>query len=141
MLCLGGVQTAARKPDLPRTVRRSTPVTRAHVPCQYGVRGVWHTDGMTSKKEQQQPEEVAVNQQGRVTIPVEMRRWAGLKPGETAYVHVDDQGALVVENRATYTARIRREVAERWTGDPQVSVVDDLAADRRAEAAREDGAA
>lgn len=69
-----------------------------------------------------------------------MRRVAGLEPGETAYVHME-QGAVVLENRATYTARIRREIADSWTGDPQVSVVDELAADRRAEAAREDDAA
>lgn len=95
---------------------------------------------MTSKQEQELTEEVPVNGQGRVTIPVEMRRSAGLKPGETAYLHVE-QGAVVVENRATYAARIRREIAEQWTGDPHTSVVDDLAADRRAEAAREEGAA
>lgn len=95
---------------------------------------------MTYQQARESPEEVSVNGQGRVTIPAEMRRDAGLEPGETAYVHVED-GAVVLENRATYAARIRREVAASWTGDPDASVVDELEADRRAEAAREESAA
>lgn len=47
----------------------------------------------------------------------------------------------MLENRATYAARIRREVAASWTGDSDASVVDEFEADRRAEAAREEGAA
>lgn len=96
---------------------------------------------MTQQQAQERPEEVAVNGQGRVTIPADMRRAAGIAPGETVYMHVEDNGAVVLENRATYAARIRREVAASWTGDPSASVVDELAADRRAEAAREQGAA
>lgn len=92
---------------------------------------------MTNKQDMR-PEEVAVNGQGRVTIPAEMRRAAGLAPGETAYIHIEHD-ALVLENRTTYARRIRREIAEQWTGSG--SVVDELAAERRAEAAREEGAA
>lgn len=90
---------------------------------------------MTNTIDQSQPEEVTVNPQGRVTIPAEVRRAAGLQPGETAYLHVEN-GAVILENRATYAARIRREVARQWTGDG--SVVDELVTDRRAEAAREE---
>ena len=88
---------------------------------------------------QQRPEEVAVNGHGRVTIPAEVLRAAGLEPGEPAYVHAEN-GSVVLENRATCVARIQREVAANWTGDPSASVVDELEADRRAEAAREEDA-
>ena len=92
-----------------------------------------------NKQGQQRPEEVVVTGQGRVTIPAEMLHAAGLKLGETAYVHAEN-GSVVVETQASCAARIRREVAASWTGDPSASVVDELAVDRRAEAAREEGA-
>ena len=100
---------------------------------------VCRTGHVMSKQGQQQPEEVAVDGQGRVTIPAEMLHAAGLKPGETAYVYAE-KGSVVVETRATYTDRIRWEVAANWTGDPSASVAAELAADRRAEAAREEDA-
>lgn len=40
-----------------------------------------------------------------------------------------------MESREQLIARIRREVAESWQGDPDTSPVDELIADRRAEAA------
>lgn len=80
-------------------------------------------------------DEVSVNSQGRVTIPVDIRRAAGIEPGSAVHIHVED-GAVVLETRKEYAARIRREVAQGWTGSG--SVVDELAADRR-EAARQEG--
>ncbi|MEK6440926.1 hypothetical protein [Pseudonocardia sp. T1-2H] len=50
-------------------------------------------------------------------------------------VYVED-GRVVIETREQLAQRIRREIAESWTGEG--SVVDELIADRRAEAARED---
>jgi len=44
---------------------------------------------------------------------------------------------MVMESRAQLMDRIRREVAETWTGDPATSVADELIAERRAEAAAE----
>jgi hypothetical protein len=50
-------------------------------------------------------------------------------------VYVED-GRVVIEPREQLAQRIRREIAESWTGEG--SVVDELIAGRRAEAARED---
>jgi bifunctional DNA-binding transcriptional regulator/antitoxin component of YhaV-PrlF toxin-antitoxin module len=74
-----------------------------------------------------------------VTIPAQMRAELGLVPGSKVVAYVED-GRLVIEDRAHLLARIQNQViqaaAERGhTG----SAVDELLADRRAEAAREDG--
>lgn len=79
--------------------------------------------------------EITVNDQGRVTIPVQVRRAAGIEAGVPLVVYVED-GRVVIETREQLAGRIRRDVAAAWTGTG--SVVDELIADRRAEAARED---
>jgi AbrB family looped-hinge helix DNA binding protein len=79
--------------------------------------------------------DLVVNQQGRVTIPAQIRREAGIEAGTPLVVYVED-GRVVIETRARLAQRLRREIAESWTGEG--SVVDELIADRRAEAARED---
>jgi AbrB family looped-hinge helix DNA binding protein len=79
--------------------------------------------------------DLVVNQQGRVTIPAQIRREAGIEAGTPLVVYVED-GRVVLETRERLARRIRREIAESWTGEG--SVVDELIADRRAEAARED---
>ncbi|WP_312029999.1 AbrB/MazE/SpoVT family DNA-binding domain-containing protein [Actinomycetospora sp. TBRC 11914] len=71
--------------------------------------------------------------QGRVTIPAQLRREAGIEVGDTVVVHVED-GRVVVETRAQLAARTRRDVARAAGGG---SAVDELLAERRAEAARE----
>ncbi|MGH3964357.1 MAG: AbrB/MazE/SpoVT family DNA-binding domain-containing protein [Pseudonocardiaceae bacterium] len=78
--------------------------------------------------------EITVNEQGRVTIPVQVRRAAGIEAGVPLVVYVED-GRVVIETRDQLADRIRRDVAATWTGDG--SVVDELITDRRAEAARE----
>ncbi|MFC5992848.1 AbrB/MazE/SpoVT family DNA-binding domain-containing protein [Pseudonocardia hispaniensis] len=83
--------------------------------------------------------EVVVNRDGRVLIPKQMRQELGFTPGERLILAVED-GRAVLESREQLMARIRREVAESWCGDPGASVVDELIADRRAEAAVEDSA-
>lgn len=75
--------------------------------------------------------ETTVTPQGRVTIPAQLRREAGIEVGDTVIVHVED-GRVVVETRAQLAARTRRDVAPAGS-----SVVDELIAERRAEAARE----
>ncbi|MEO7195517.1 MAG: AbrB/MazE/SpoVT family DNA-binding domain-containing protein [Pseudonocardiaceae bacterium] len=79
--------------------------------------------------------EVSVNNQGRVTIPAQVRRAAGIKTGVPLVVYVED-GRVVIETREQLADRIRRDVAATWTGAG--SVVDELISDRRADAARED---
>ena len=71
---------------------------------------------------------------GKLVVPAAMRRALGMKPGDTLLVEVSD-GELHVRTteRAFEKARdiLRRYVPE------GVSLVDELIADRRAEAARE----
>ncbi|NMH98733.1 AbrB/MazE/SpoVT family DNA-binding domain-containing protein [Pseudonocardia sp. K10HN5] len=80
---------------------------------------------------------MTVNEQGRVTIPAQIRRAAGIEAGVPLVVYVED-GRVVLETREQLAERLRRDVAAAWTGEG--SVVDELLADRRAEAAREDQA-
>jgi AbrB family looped-hinge helix DNA binding protein len=79
--------------------------------------------------------DLTVNEQGRVTIPAQIRRAAGIEPGVPLVLYVED-GRVVLETRDQLAERVRRGVAATWTGDG--SVVDELIADRRAETARED---
>ncbi len=76
--------------------------------------------------------DVTVNEQGRVTIPVQVRRAAGIEPGVPLVVYVED-GRVVMETRDQLAERIRRDIAASWVGDG--SSADELIADRRAEAA------
>lgn len=73
--------------------------------------------------------EVSVNEQGRVTIPAQVRRAAGIEAGVPLVAYVED-GRVVIETREQLADRIRRDVAATWTGPG--SVVDELIADRRA---------
>jgi len=82
--------------------------------------------------------EVVATENGRLTIPAQLRRTAGIEPGQTLLVYVED-GRVVIETRAQLARRIRRDVAESWQGPPDQSVTDELIADRRAEAVRESG--
>jgi AbrB family looped-hinge helix DNA binding protein len=79
--------------------------------------------------------EVTANEQGRVTIPAQIRRGAGIETGKPLVVYVED-GRVVLETRQQLSERLRRDVAAAWSGEG--SVVDELIADRRAEAARDD---
>jgi AbrB family looped-hinge helix DNA binding protein len=77
---------------------------------------------------------LSVNEQGRVTIPAQMRQELGLQAGASVVAYIED-GRLILEDRAHLAARIQREATETRTGTG--SVVDDLIAERRAAAARE----
>jgi AbrB family looped-hinge helix DNA binding protein len=72
---------------------------------------------------------------GRIVIPAECRKRFGLQPGDTVVVDADEHGlhlrsmAQVIKEVQEFFAPYRVE---------GVSVVDELIADRRAEAARED---
>lgn len=74
---------------------------------------------------------LAVNHQGRVTLPVGLRRELGIEPGSSVVAYVED-GRLIMEDRARLVARVQREAAVgRTSGE---SPVEALIADRRAEA-------
>lgn len=46
--------------------------------------------------------------QGRIVVPKALRDRLGLQPGTPLAVHVDADGALVLEPRAAVLARVRR---------------------------------
>jgi AbrB family looped-hinge helix DNA binding protein len=75
-----------------------------------------------------------IGPQGRVVIPAELRRELGLEPGETLMARVDS-GRLVLERRGEILSRLRSELRE--ATPPGTSMVDELIAERRAEARRE----
>lgn len=71
--------------------------------------------------------------QGRIVIPAQFRESLDISTGETLIARVED-GRLVLETRERILARIRS-----WFADvpPEVSLVDELIAERREEARRE----
>jgi AbrB family looped-hinge helix DNA binding protein len=83
--------------------------------------------------------EARVNAQGRVTIPVQIRREMGIEPGTSVVIYVED-GRVVLETRKQLVERLRRDIEDSWVGDPNTSVVDELIEDRRREAAAEEAA-
>lgn len=85
--------------------------------------------------------ELQVNPQGRVTIPAPLRSVLGFEPGTTVVAFVED-GRLVLEHRAHVLDRLQNDVlvAAARSGHGG-SVVDELLAERRAEAAGEESQA
>lgn len=75
-----------------------------------------------------------VDRHGRVVIPAEYRRALGLREGDPVMVQLDD-GELRVLTRAQAIRRAQEIVAKYVS--PERSLVDELIAERRAEAARE----
>ena len=75
-----------------------------------------------------------VDRHGRVVIPAEYRRALGLRAGDAVVVQLDD-GALRILTRAQAIKRAQ-EIVARYVS-PDRSLVDELIAERRAEAARE----
>ena len=78
---------------------------------------------------------VKVDQQGRVLIPADIREKMRLKPGGQVSLFLDDDGLHLVSSHIAWK-RLKRLVAE--TVPEGVSLADELIADRRAEAAREE---
>jgi AbrB family looped-hinge helix DNA binding protein len=74
-----------------------------------------------------------VGPDGRVLIPVDVRRAAGLKSGEILVARADGD-LVVLEPRAAVVRRLRSRFAA--VAD-DISLVDDLIADRRREAERD----
>lgn len=69
-----------------------------------------------------------------MVIPVEMRRTLEIEPGETLMAHVEED-RLVLERREQILERLRDEL--RGSARAGASMVDELIAERRAEAQRE----
>lgn len=75
-----------------------------------------------------------VGPQGRIVIPAALRKSLGVVPGDELVARMEGQ-RLVLESRAAAGARVRGMLKHLAT---DVSVVDELIADRREEARRED---
>lgn len=79
-------------------------------------------------------QETRLGKQGRLVIPAAARHQLGLEPGDLLSVRVEED-RLILERRAAVLARLR----ERFAAVPStVSLVDELIAERRADAVRED---
>lgn len=77
---------------------------------------------------------VRVGAQGRLVIPSAIRRRLGFQPGDTLLLRVQEE-SLVLERREVVLARI-----EGWFDDVprNVSLVEELLEERRAEVEREE---
>jgi bifunctional DNA-binding transcriptional regulator/antitoxin component of YhaV-PrlF toxin-antitoxin module len=73
---------------------------------------------------------------GRLVIPAELRALMEISPGDVAVLRVVD-GVLHVISRKTIMKQVKAEAAKFKARFPGVSAVDELIADRRAEAARD----
>ena len=85
---------------------------------------------------EEQTRKVKVDSGFRIAIPAEFREAMGAKPGETLLVTIEEPGVLRIR---TYEATFRQ--TREWLRSfiPEgVSLVDELIAERRAEAAREE---
>ena len=76
-------------------------------------------------------EEVKVGREGRVLIPAEIRRAAGIKPGTTLIVRVEGERVVLIP-RDAIKRRLRQMFAE-----VEGSMAAELIAERHEEAARE----
>lgn len=76
---------------------------------------------------------VRVGPQGRIVVPATLRRHLGIEAGDVLVARADD-GRLVLEPRDAILAQIQRLFDH---VPPEVSLVDELLAERREEAARE----
>jgi AbrB family looped-hinge helix DNA binding protein len=77
---------------------------------------------------------VRMGPQGRIVVPAELRRELGLEEGSTLNA-TTRQGRLILEPRAVVLERIRKRFATVATSN---RLSDELIADRRDEARRED---
>ncbi|CAG1010294.1 MAG: AbrB/MazE/SpoVT family DNA-binding domain-containing protein [Rhizobiaceae bacterium] len=78
-----------------------------------------------------------IDSAGRIVIPAEMRAAMMVKPGETVVAHVVD-GEFRIVSPAVALKRVQA-FAKKWKVEhPGESVVDELIAERREEARRED---
>jgi AbrB family looped-hinge helix DNA binding protein len=79
---------------------------------------------------------VTIGDRGRLVLPAAMRSELGLVPGARLVVDVEPDGSLKLRPFRAVAEASRGMLAD--VGDPNVSWTDELIAERRAEAARED---
>jgi AbrB family looped-hinge helix DNA binding protein len=77
--------------------------------------------------------DVTIGPQGRLVVPAALRRRLGIEPGDVLVARADGD-RLVLESRNAILARLRSRFAP---VPPDVSLVDELLAERREEATRE----
>ena len=75
---------------------------------------------------------------GKIVIPAELRREFGFKEGDTLVLE-REEGGIVIKTYAQVVREVQAEM-KRLIGPYEGSIVDELIADRRAEAAAEDRA-
>jgi AbrB family looped-hinge helix DNA binding protein len=77
---------------------------------------------------------IQVGEKGRIVIPVEMREALGIKPGDSVDISVKDHEVRI----STRAARLKQaQERMRKLIPPGVSLADELLAERREEAKRE----
>lgn len=81
------------------------------------------------------PLQVQVAPNGRILLPLSVRRQLGLEAGGTLSLQINEDG-LVLRTRRQM-ARRAQALARELLGPPSGSMVDELIAERRAEAARD----
>ena len=81
------------------------------------------------------PIQVRLGPQGRIVVPVELRRELGLEEGTEMAIRSDGR-RLILEPRTEVLRRLRRRFSKVPDG---LSLADELASDRREEARRESG--
>lgn len=77
--------------------------------------------------------EVTVGPQGRLVVPAPLRRRLGIETGDILVARAEEE-RLVLERREALLRRIRRRLAD---VPADISMVDELIAERREEAERE----
>ena len=80
--------------------------------------------------------EVVVGDRGRVVLPADIRAELGLEPGMRMLLSTDDDGSLRLQPYRAVAAETQGWLANLAPADE--SMVDELIADRRREAAAED---
>lgn len=80
---------------------------------------------------------VRVGSQGRIVLPRALREQLGAEEGAVYHARVED-GRLILETREALLERMQQETADAL--DRERSLVDELLAERRTEAATEAGA-
>ena len=88
---------------------------------------------MAKPQKNQRIGRVRVGPQGRIVIPAHFRQELGIHPGETLIARVQD-GRLVLETHEQISTRVQSWFAH---VPPEISLVDELIAERREEARRE----
>ena len=90
---------------------------------------------MVRPKKKDNSNAVRVGPQGRIVIPAHIRRSLRIGPGKEVLIRVED-GRLVLETRERVLERVQSWFAQ---VPPEVSLVDELIAERREEVRKEAG--